>query len=136
MPAGGRRKESTMVSVDLKSLVTRLNRFSTRALEAAAGLCVSRTNYEVTVEHLLYQILEASSSDLHEILRHFELEPAHVRRALLSAIEAFRTGNAGRPVRTSILLKHNASPAVINTAASKSGWSKRNFQNNLAQPYC
>ena len=42
-----------MIRVQLKSLLKRLNRQITQALEAAAGLCVSRSHYEVTIEHLL-----------------------------------------------------------------------------------
>ena len=37
-----------MVTVDIKNLLLRLNAYCTNALQSAAGLCVSRTHYEVT----------------------------------------------------------------------------------------
>ena len=52
-----------MVRVDMKALIRRLNRFCSRALEGAAGLCVSRGHYEVTVEHLFLKLLEEPSAD-------------------------------------------------------------------------
>ena len=45
-----------MVGVDLKSLMAKKNPFCTRSLQSAAGLAVSRTNYEVTVEHFLRKV--------------------------------------------------------------------------------
>ena len=38
------------MNLNLKSLVGRLNDVSRNALEGAAGLCLSRTNYDVEVE--------------------------------------------------------------------------------------
>ncbi len=42
-----------MAAVNLKSLVGHLNDSTRRCLEAAAGLCLSQTNYNVEVEHWL-----------------------------------------------------------------------------------
>jgi type VI secretion system protein VasG len=47
-----------MITVDIKSLLNRMNAYCTHALEGAAGACVSRTHYEVTVEHYLSRLLE------------------------------------------------------------------------------
>ncbi len=94
-----------MIGVDIKSLLRRLNRFSTRALEGAAGLCVSRGHYEVTVEHLLLKMAEDPGGDLQLILRHFEIEPAHFQKALQRAVEDFRSGNAGKPVFSPLMLE-------------------------------
>ena len=46
------------MNVNLKSLVGRLNDTCRGALEGAAGLCLSRTNYDVEIEHILAKILE------------------------------------------------------------------------------
>ncbi|MBC7777158.1 MAG: hypothetical protein H7246_17130, partial [Phycisphaerae bacterium] len=64
-----------MLTVDIKNLLNRLTPHCTRALEGAAGLCVSRTHYEVTVEHLLAKLLEEPQGDLPLILRQFEIDP-------------------------------------------------------------
>ena len=44
-----------MATIDLKSLVGRLNEPCRRALEAAAGLTLSRTHYNVEIEHWLIE---------------------------------------------------------------------------------
>ena len=79
--------------------------FCTRALEGAAGLCVGRSHYEVTVEHLLAKFLEESQSDIPLVLRQFNLDAGQVRQAVEQCIEAFRTGNAGKPVFSPTLLE-------------------------------
>jgi len=45
-----------MINLNLESLIQRLNAVSRNALEAAAGLCLSRTHYEVEVEHFFPQV--------------------------------------------------------------------------------
>ena len=55
------------MNVNLKSLVGRLNDVTRSALEGAAGLCLSRTNYDVEVEHILAKLLEQDDTDLHKI---------------------------------------------------------------------
>ncbi len=94
-----------MITVDIKTLLNRLNPFCTRALEGAAGLCVSRTHYEVTVEHLLSKLLEEPQSDLPLIFRQFDLEVGRVKKSLDQTIEEFRTGNASKPVFSPLLLE-------------------------------
>ena len=93
-----------MVDVEIKGLVGRLNKFCTRGLEAAATKCVSRTNYEVTPEHMLYVMNEDPNADLQAIYNHFGLDVGMVQKALTAAIEDFRTGNASRPVFSPVLL--------------------------------
>jgi type VI secretion system protein VasG len=94
-----------MASVDLKSLLGKLNRFTTRSLEAAAGLCVSRGHYEVTVEHVLSSMIDEPGNDLAEILRHFEVDASRARKVLQGATEEMRSGNAGRPVFSPLLVE-------------------------------
>jgi type VI secretion system protein VasG len=79
-------------------LIRRLNRFCTQSLESAAGLCLSRTHYEVAIEHMLVKLLDDSTADTPVILTHFEIEPARARKALQRALEDFKSGNAAKPV--------------------------------------
>src|SRR5688572_28951769 len=58
-----------MAAVNLKTLVNKLNPICRRALEGAAGLCLSRTNYNVEIEHWLLKLLESADTDLAKILR-------------------------------------------------------------------
>ncbi len=94
-----------MITVDIKTLLSRLNPYCTRALEGAAGHCVSRTHYEVTVEHLLYKLLEDPQSDLPLIFRQFDIDLSRVKKVLEQTLEEFRTGNAGKPVFSPLLLE-------------------------------
>ncbi|MEE4315176.1 MAG: type VI secretion system ATPase TssH [Desulfofustis sp.] len=94
-----------MISVDIKSLLARLNPYCTRCLEAAAGLCVSRTHYEVTVEHLVAKLLDEPQSDIPLALKQFEIEAGRLSQALERTLEEFRTGNAAKPVFSPLLME-------------------------------
>ena len=94
-----------MAAVDLKNLIGRLNTFSKRCLETAAGICVSRTNYEVTVEHVFQAMLEDPSADVHQILGHYGIDHGRVMKALVANLDDLRTGNSGRPVFSPVLME-------------------------------
>ena len=49
-----------MQIVEFKSLVDRLNPTCRDALENAAGICLNRTHYEITIEHMLVRLIEDS----------------------------------------------------------------------------
>lgn len=86
-----------MPSLNLKALVGKLNGPSRRALEAAAGLCLSRTNYNVEIEHWLLKLMEPTDGDLPRIFRHYDVDPARVGRELTRALDGLKTGNARAP---------------------------------------
>ena len=94
-----------MISVDIKSLLARLNPYCTRSLEAAAGLCVSRTHYEVTVEHMVAKLLEEPQADISLMLKHFEIDPGRLVQSLDRTLEEFQTGNAAKPVFSPLLME-------------------------------
>lgn len=94
-----------MLDVDVKSLLMRLNDNCANWLQAAAGLCVTRTHYEVTVEHFLTKLLDDPNSDWPIIFRQFELDTGRVKAALEDTIEDFKTGNAAKPAFSPILLE-------------------------------
>jgi len=39
------------MTINLKSLIGKLNEYTRKTLEASAGLCLARTNYDIEVEH-------------------------------------------------------------------------------------
>jgi type VI secretion system protein VasG len=90
-------KENTMVKTDLRSLISKLNATCRGALEAAAGLCLSHTHYEVEPEHFFIKLLEMQNTDLHKIIRHFEINEGRLVTDLTRAIEGFKRGNARTP---------------------------------------
>ena len=93
-----------MISKDVKRLLQKLNDPMTRALEGAAGLAVGRGHYEVAVEHLLTKLLEDGTGDAGLILTRLGVDPGRVGKALTGALERFKTGNAGRPAFSPLLL--------------------------------
>ncbi len=86
-----------MQVVEFAPLVSRLNTSCRGALENAAGTCLSRTHYEITVEHLMARLLEDPMGDVQLILKQAGIDPGRVMRALDQTIESFKTGNGGKP---------------------------------------
>ena len=85
------------MSVSLKSLIGKLNDTCRNALEAAAGLCLTRTHYDVDIEHLFLKLCEAQDTDFQHLLRHYEIDPARLSRDLTRALDRLKTGNARTP---------------------------------------
>ena len=85
------------MTVSLKALIGKLNDTVRAALEGAAGLCLSRTNYDVDIEHLFMKLTEASESDLTRIFRQYGVDPARVTKDLTRALDRLKTGNARPP---------------------------------------
>ena len=94
-----------MIKVDIKSLLKRLNKCCNKCLEAAAGMCVSRTHYEVTVEHLMLKLLETKDTDIAFILNCFGIDEGALSKSLNHTIETFKTGNTSRPVFSLFLME-------------------------------
>ncbi len=91
--------------IELKALIEKLNPLCRRALERAAELCVSQTNYNVEVEHLFKALLDLRESDLHVILRHFGVGEAHVQSELTAGIDRFKRGNSRTPAFSQDLVR-------------------------------
>ncbi len=92
-----------MVTVDVKELLLRLNAHCTNALQSAAGLCVSRTHYEVTVEHFILKIIEDNRSDWPLIFQQFDIEIGRIQKSIENVLEEHKTGNASKPVFSPLL---------------------------------
>jgi type VI secretion system protein VasG len=86
-----------MPKTNLKSLISKLNDTCRTALEQAAGLCLSQTHYEVEIEHFIAKLLDTPDTDLHKILRHFEINESRLRGDLTRAMEGFKSGNSRNP---------------------------------------
>jgi type VI secretion system protein VasG len=82
---------------NLKSLVAKLNTITRRALEGAAGLCVSRTNYNVELEHWLLKLAETGDGDLARIFKNYGLDRGRVSRDLTRSLDGLKTGNVRKP---------------------------------------
>ncbi len=100
-----------MDQVSLKSLVSKLNDTCRRALEGAAGLCLSRSHYNVEIEHWLLKLVEISDADLAAVFRHYGVDTSRLARDLTTVIDRFKTGNSRAPA---------LSPNVVNLV--KEAW--------------
>ena len=93
------------MSVNLRSLITRLNDESRRALESAAGLCLSRTHYDVEIEHYLMKALDDTAGDVAAILKHYGIDRSRLASELTRSLDKLKTGNARNPSFSPTLVK-------------------------------
>ena len=86
-----------MAAIDLKALVGRLNDHCRRALEAAAGMTLSRSHYNVELEHWLLKLADGTDTDIAAILRHYEADHGRLLTDLNRGLDRMKTGNARAP---------------------------------------
>ena len=85
------------MGLNLKNLVGKLTPQTRRGLEGAAGLCMSRSHYEVAAEHWLVKLAENPGGDIARIAEHYDLAPDAVLRGIERGLDDYKTGNSGRP---------------------------------------
>ena len=111
-----------MVAVDLRSLVGKMNDCCRRGLEAAAGYALSRSNYNVEIEHWLLKLLDTPNTDLARILERFEVDSGRLAADLTQSIDRLKTGNARAP---------GLSPEVVSLA--REGWLIASLEGGAAR---
>ena len=111
-----------MIQIDLRTLVEKLNDTTRNALESAAGLCLSRTHYDIEVEHWLLKLLEATDTELVSILHHFGVDLSRLNADLTRSLDGFKTGNARPPA---------LSPRIVDLA--REAWLLASLDYSAAQ---
>jgi type VI secretion system protein VasG len=91
--------------MNLKSLIGKLNDSTRSALEAAAGLCLARTHYDIEVEHYLTKLLDSTDNDVAAIFKHFEIDTSRLSAELARALDKLKTGNARTPALSPTLMR-------------------------------
>lgn len=86
-----------MAAIELKALIGRLDAHCRRALEGAASLTLSRSHYNVEIEHWLLKLAEAPDADLSIALLHYEADQGRLQADIVRALERLKTGNAREP---------------------------------------
>jgi type VI secretion system protein VasG len=86
-----------VAAIDIKALVGRLDDYCRRQLEAAAGLTLSRSHYNIEIEHWLLKLLDAQDADLAAILRHYDVDAGRLAADLTRVLDRLKTGNARAP---------------------------------------
>ncbi|MFD0739825.1 type VI secretion system ATPase TssH [Lysobacter koreensis] len=86
------------MSINLKTLIGKLNDTCRTSAERAANLCMTRGHYEVDLEHLFLALLEHPKGDVALIAQRSGVAPEALRRDLEDEIARFKHGNARTPV--------------------------------------
>src|SRR5215217_6467320 len=82
-----------MAEISRVALFGKLNSLCYRAIESSTVFCKLRGNPYVEMVHWLHQILQLQDSDLHRIIKHFDLDPANLARDLTAALDRLPRGS-------------------------------------------
>jgi len=93
------------MGLNLRSLIAKLNDSARLALEASAGFCLSRTHYDVEIEHYLMKLLDSSDGDFAFILKQFGVDKSRLAAELTRSLDKLKSGNARTPALSPSLLK-------------------------------
>jgi type VI secretion system protein VasG len=81
-----------MSEISRAALFGKLNSLAYKAIEGATVFCKLRGNPYVELVHWIQQILQTPDSDLHRIVRHFELDPSRVAKDVTEALDRLPRG--------------------------------------------
>jgi type VI secretion system protein VasG len=115
------------MSLNLKSLIGKVNDATRGALEAAAGLCVSRTHYDIEVEHFLLKAIDSSDNDIAYILRQYGVDRSRLTAELQRSLDRLKTGNARSPAFSPQLVKMLTEAWTIATIEYDAGQIRTGF---------
>ena len=93
------------MGLNLKALIGKLNDQARSALEGAAGLCLSRTHYDIEIEHFLTKMLESQASDFAKIVKHCGIDKSRLTGELMRSMDKLKSGNARTPAISPSVLK-------------------------------
>ena len=81
-----------MTTISRTALFGKLNPLAYRAVEGATVFCKLRGNPYVELVHWLHQVLQTPDSDLHQVVKHFGIEPSRLAADLTAALDALPRG--------------------------------------------
>ena len=115
------------MGLNLKSLISKLNDPTRSALEGAAGLCLSRTHYDIEIEHFLTKLLDSTSGDFAAILKHFEIDKSRLTAELSRSMDKLKSGNARTPAISPTVLKMLTTAWTIGSIDFNAGQMRTGF---------
>src|SRR6202795_3533798 len=115
------------MGINLKALIGKLNDPSRAALEGAAGLCLSRTHYDIEVEHYLTKLLDSASGDFAAIIKHFEIDKSRLTGELARGMDKLKSGNARTPAISPTVLKMLTTAWTIGSIDFNAGQVRTGF---------
>src|SRR6185312_3648439 len=85
-------RHDTMTEISRANLFGKLNPAAYRGIESATVFCKLRGNPYVELVHWLHQLLQAQDSDLHRLIRHFEIDPSRLAADITAALDRLPRG--------------------------------------------
>ena len=81
-----------MTEISRVSLFGKLNPIAYKAVESATVFCKLRGNPYVELVHWFQQLLQLPDSDLHRIIKHFEIDPSILAKDMTNSLDALPRG--------------------------------------------
>jgi len=82
-----------MTEISRVALFGKLNSLGYRAIESATVFCKMRGNPYVELSHWIHQILQLQDSDLHRIVKQFNIDPARLAKDLTESLDRLPRGS-------------------------------------------
>lgn len=82
-----------MAEINRVSLFGKLNSLGYKTVESATVFCKLRGNPYVELVHWLHQIFHLPDSDIHQITRHFEVDPSRLAKDMTEELEKLPRGS-------------------------------------------
>jgi type VI secretion system protein VasG len=83
-----------MSEISRSALFGKLNKVAYKAIEGATVFCKLRGNPYVELVHWLHQIFQLQDSDLHRIVKQFNLNPATLATDLTNSLDTLPRGSS------------------------------------------
>ncbi len=81
-----------MAEIKRGTLFGKLNALGYKSIEGATVFCKLRGNPYVETVHWLHQLLQQPDSDVHRIIKHFQLDPSRLASDLIAALDRLPRG--------------------------------------------
>ncbi|HKP55165.1 MAG TPA: type VI secretion system ATPase TssH [Polyangiales bacterium] len=82
-----------MSEISRVALFGKLNTTGYKAIESATVFCKMRGNPYVELVHWIHQLLQAQDSDVHRIVRAFDIDPGRLSRDIVEALDRLPRGS-------------------------------------------
>jgi type VI secretion system protein VasG len=111
-----------MAEISRTSLFGKLNSVGYKAIEGATIFCKLRGNPYVELVHWLQQILKLPDSDLHRIIKHFEIDPSRLAADMTSDLDRLPRGSTSISDLSSHLEDSVERGWEYRTSSARSSW--------------
>src|SRR5262245_2445437 len=81
-----------MAEIRRATLFGKLNPIAYKGIESATVFCKMRGNPYVETAHWLHQLLQSQDTDIHHIVKHFQLDPSRVAADLIAGLDNLPRG--------------------------------------------